>query len=110
MRPHALTILAGALSAAVALGVAELAAGLLGGGSLVIAVGDAVVDFTPGPLVKAAIEALGTRDKPFLLGTVSAAALLIGALLGPIAAGWKMDLGIMVTGSPLVISNPRAAP
>lgn len=74
------------LAAAVALGVAELAAAIAGTPSLIIAVADVVVDVTPGAVVKAAIEALGTNDKPFLLATVTVASLAIGALLGPLAA------------------------
>ena len=44
MRERYLTAIAGALSAAAALGISELAAGLLGGDSLVISVGRVVVD------------------------------------------------------------------
>lgn len=77
--------LAGLLAAAVALGTGELAASVLGGSSLLIAVGDVIVDYTPGAMVKAAIEALGTNDKPALLLVVTTASLAIGALLGSLA-------------------------
>lgn len=76
---------AGSISASVALGVAELTAGLLGAQSLILAVGSVVVDVTPGPIVKAAIEALGTNDKPFLIGAVTVISIALGAALGPLA-------------------------
>ena len=76
---------AGLLASAVALAGGELAAGLNGGTSPVVAVADVVVDYAPGRLVKAAIEALGTRDKPALLIGVTVASLAIGTLLGPVA-------------------------
>jgi len=76
---------AGMLAAALALGVAELMAGLTGANSLIVGVGNVFVDYTPGPIVNASIDALGTNDKPFLLGSVVVISLLLGALLGPIA-------------------------
>ena len=85
---------AGLLASAVALAVGELAAGLTGGLSLVVAVADVAVDYAPGGLVKAAIDALGTRDKPALLIGVTLAALAIGALLGP-AAGRDRRVGMV---------------
>ncbi|MDA1002734.1 MAG: molybdopterin-dependent oxidoreductase [Chloroflexi bacterium] len=63
-----------------------------GGVSPAVAMGDIFVDYTPGPIVKAAIEALGTRDKPALLAAVSLGALAVGALLGP-AAGRRRWVG-----------------
>ena len=77
--------LTGFLAAALALGTAELMAGITGANSLIVAVGDFFVDYTPGPIVKAAIEALGTNDKPALLLSVVVISLLLGALLGPLA-------------------------
>ncbi|MEZ4504182.1 MAG: molybdopterin-dependent oxidoreductase [Dehalococcoidia bacterium] len=84
--------IAGFLAAGVALGVAELVAGLTGGTSLIVAVGNVVVDNTPGSLVKAAIDALGSNDKPALLLTITVVALLLGAALGP-AAGRRPSIG-----------------
>lgn len=77
--------LSGVLAVAVALGVAELAAALLGATSLVVAVGDYVIDHSPRELTKAAISALGTKDKPALLLGIVVSLLGIGALLGPVA-------------------------
>ena len=64
--------LAGFLAAAVALGMAELATGITGGASLIVEVGDVIVERTPGPVIKWAIGLLGTNDKPFLLASARA--------------------------------------
>lgn len=82
-------MLAGLIAAAVALGAAELAAGLTGGASLIVEVGDVIVDRTPGPVVKWAIDLLGTNDKPFLLASVTVVSLMLGAALGPLAGRWS---------------------
>lgn len=77
---------AGVVATAAALGVAELAAGVLPGArSLVLSVGDAVIDSVPGWLERAAIAALGTADKPVLVGGVLVVSLLVGAALGILA-------------------------
>ena len=89
-RSRSADALAGFLAAAVALGMAELAAGLTGGASLIVEVGDVIVDRTPSPIVKWAINLLGTNDKPVLLATVTLGALAIGALLGPFAGRMRM--------------------
>lgn len=77
--------LAGLLAAAVALGSGELAASVLRGSSLLVAVGDVIVDYAPGPLAEATIATLGTNDKPAFLLVVTAASLAIGAVLDPFA-------------------------
>lgn len=64
--------LAGILAAAVALGVAELVAGLVGpNSSPVIAVGGAVIDATPRPVKDFAIATFGESDKiALVIGTL----------------------------------------
>ncbi|MEX1023179.1 MAG: molybdopterin-dependent oxidoreductase [Dehalococcoidia bacterium] len=84
-RSRVVDAVAGLLAAAVALAAGEAASALIGGPSPVVAVGDVVVDYAPGGLVKAAIELLGTRDKPALLIGVTLTSLAIGMLLGPVA-------------------------
>ncbi|WP_347060067.1 molybdopterin-dependent oxidoreductase [Blastococcus sp. HT6-30] len=87
--------LAGVGSVAAALGLAELVAGLITRApSLVIAVGDTLVDNVPGWLERWAIATLGTADKPVLIGGVPVVSVLLGAALGvlarrrfPLAAG-----------------------
>lgn len=88
-RSRSADMLAGLIAAAVALGAAELTAGLSGGASLIVEVGDVIVERTPGPVVKWAIDLLGTNDKPFLLASVVVISLALGAVLGPLAGRWS---------------------
>jgi len=74
---------AGLLAVGAMLGVAELVGGLLSDGrSLVIAVGDVVIDLVPGWLERAVISTLGGNDKPFLIGNIIVVSGLLGAALG----------------------------
>jgi hypothetical protein len=73
--------LAGALGAALALGVDELLAGVAGRpASLLVSVGDLVVDSAPGGAIRFGIATLGERNKPTLLVAIVACCLLIGAV------------------------------
>jgi len=79
----ALAALAGLLAAAVALGVAELIAGIVGAASSpVIAVGDAAITLTPEPVKAFAIRTFGENDKiALVVGTlviIAVYALLVG--------------------------------
>jgi len=89
-RNRLLDSVAGLTAAAVALGATEFIAALAGTSSLVVAVGNVVVDRTPGPVVKWAIDLFGTNDKPILLTTVTAISVLLGFVLGPFAARQPM--------------------
>ena len=74
---------AGLLSAALALALTELAAGLSSQiPSPVAAVGDVFIDGLPGFLVRAGIDQLGTSDKPFLITMILLIAGLLGAKIG----------------------------
>ena len=106
--------LSGVLAVAVTLGIAELVAGLLSDGrSLVIAVGDTVIDLVPGWLERAVISTLGTWDKPFLIVNIVVVSALLGALLGilsvrrfPIgAAGLAVMAAVGVAAS---LADPQA--
>ena len=77
--------LSGVLAVAVALGIAELVAGLTGAIAPVIAVGDLLIDNAPGGVTHLVIDALGTRDKPALVITVTLTALAAGAATGIMA-------------------------
>ena len=77
--------LAGLLAAAVALGGAELAAGLVGPlSSPVVAVGDAAITLTPEAVKQFAIRQFGSQDKLALvagvLAVVAASAVAVGVL------------------------------
>lgn len=74
---------AGTLSASVALGTSELVAALnRRAPSLVVAVGDWVIDAAPRALVDDAITSLGAAAKATLVVGVVVVALALGALLG----------------------------
>ena len=74
------------LSAALALGVSELAAGISNRlESFVVAVAGTIVDGAPGGVVRASIETLGTAQKTVLLVGVTIGSLGVGAVVGLIA-------------------------
>ena len=77
--------MSGAVAAAVALGVSELAAGLLGLPSLIEGMGNWVIDVVPTPLKEWAIATFGTNDKLVLLIGIVVVTLLLGALVGVLA-------------------------
>ena len=75
--------MSGVIAAGLALGVGELLAGLTSRiPSLVVSVGDAVIDNVPGSVEKWAIETLGSNDKPALVIGVIVISLIIGAVTG----------------------------
>jgi DMSO/TMAO reductase YedYZ molybdopterin-dependent catalytic subunit len=87
-------IVAGLLSAAVALGVAELVAAILGSsGSPVIAVGGVFVDATPRWLKEFAIARFGQNDKTVLLLGITVTIALLAAAIG-VLAQWRPRLGV----------------
>ena len=76
----------GLLSAAVALGIAQLVAGLVGGtSSPVIAVGSAAIDLAPPWLKSFAIETFGSHDKAALLIGIATVVALVAVVLGVIS-------------------------
>jgi DMSO/TMAO reductase YedYZ molybdopterin-dependent catalytic subunit len=78
--------LAGLLSAAVALGVAELLAGLVGpSSSPVVAVGDAVIALTPEPVKAFAIRTFGENDKIALVAGTLVLIALFAVAVGLVA-------------------------
>jgi DMSO/TMAO reductase YedYZ molybdopterin-dependent catalytic subunit len=93
---------AGAVAAAVALGATELVAGALAGApSLVQSIAAVVIDKAPIGLVRSAIGALGTRDKPSLVAGVVVLSLLIGAGLAVAARRrhWIAVAGLALFGA-----------
>ncbi len=80
-----LSALAGLIAAALALGIGELLAGLVGPNSApVVAIGGAVIDATPRPLKDFAITTFGENDK---------IALVVGTLV--LLAVFAMVLGLL---------------
>jgi len=89
-RRRLLAALAGLLAAAVALGVAELVAALVGpASSPVVAVGDAVITLTPEPVKEFAIRTFGANDK---------IALVVGTLI--LIALYALFVGLLSLRSP----------
>jgi hypothetical protein len=81
--PRVRAAFAGVLSAAAALGIAELVAAVVRPQAApVLAVGSAVIDATPTWLKDLAIRTLGTNDKPALLTGVVAVLALCAAVAG----------------------------
>ena len=82
--PHRLRgITLGLVTAAAALGSAELVAGLARGfASPITQVGDRVIDHVPVWLKTFAIRTFGTNDKKVLIGTVFAVLLVFAAIIG----------------------------
>src|SRR5450631_674198 len=78
--------LSGLLAAAVALGVAELIAGITGPlGSPVVAVGGAAIDMTPIPVKDFAIVHFGSHDKTVLLTGIYVTLALFAIVTGILA-------------------------
>ena len=79
--------LAGAIAAGVALGVSELVTGVAGEGpSLVSAIGTEFIDRFAGSLKDLAVSLFGTNDKTALVVGIVIMSVLLGALLGVVAA------------------------
>jgi DMSO/TMAO reductase YedYZ molybdopterin-dependent catalytic subunit len=111
-----LAALAGAASAALALGLSELLAGLLPGAtSLVAAVGQVVIDLQPAGAKDVVVALFGTNDKLALELFVAAVAVAAGAGLGlvavrrpTVAAGGFAAFGVI--GFLAALSDPLANP
>ena len=89
-RQRARAAISGMVAVAAALGISQLLVGLSTRvPSLVVSVGGLVVDYTPLTIVRASVEVFGTNDKPALLIGIVVTALLIGAVLGVLAASHR---------------------
>lgn len=73
---------AGAVACLLSLGLTELAVGLFGVPSVVGAVADRIVGFTPGAVDRFVITVLATLDKPVLIILIVAVAAYIGTRTG----------------------------
>ncbi|MFZ1670645.1 MAG: hypothetical protein WAT65_06825, partial [Candidatus Nanopelagicales bacterium] len=75
--------LVGALSAIVALAVAELLALVLPGKpSPIVGIANQVINLTPASIRESLISAVGTADKPILSAGIVAVILVLGAVIG----------------------------
>ncbi len=81
--------LSGLLAAAVALGVAELIAGITGPtGGPVVAVGGAAIDMTPIPVKDFAIAHFGSDDKTALIIGILVLLAVFAAVIGALSRRW----------------------
>lgn len=109
-------MLGGIAAAAVALGVAALAAIPLGSSADARnAVGSAVIDLTPGPVKEWAIQTFGTSDKLFLSAAVLAVIAIIAAITAvfetPRRPVGSVAIGLAgLAGCVAVFSRPDAGP
>ena len=110
--PRSLAVLAGVVTAIVALGVGELVAGLLvGAPSPVAAVGAAVIDLAPPGSKELFVGLFGTNDKAALTLIVAGAVVLLGAGVGVLArtrpqAGTAVILGVVAVGLLAALRQP----
>lgn len=89
---------AGLAAAAGGVGASALTALPFGGTTPVIALGNAVVDQTPGPLKDWAIETLGEYDKIVLLASVLTVMAIAAAAVGVLAVR-RPTAGLVATGA-----------
>ena len=108
--------LAGLLAAAVALGVGELVAGVLGpSSSPVVAVGNAVISLTPEPVKRAAISAFGQHDKLALISGTLVLVAVFACLVGLVGLRNRRR-GVLafalfgVVGAVAALTRPAAGP
>jgi DMSO/TMAO reductase YedYZ molybdopterin-dependent catalytic subunit len=107
-------VLAGALTAALALGVAQLVAGITGAlGSPINAIGEVAINHTPIPVKDFAITHFGSRDKDALVTGILVILLLAAAVAGALAVRrmWQ-GLAVLalfsVAGIAAAVSQPGA--
>jgi DMSO/TMAO reductase YedYZ molybdopterin-dependent catalytic subunit len=111
-----LAAVAGLLSAGVALGGAELVAGLIGPqASPVVAVGDTVITLVPEPVKAFAITTFGEDDKIALVVGTLVVIALYAAVLGVLALG-RRAVGVAgialfgVIGAAAAVTGPAGGP
>jgi DMSO/TMAO reductase YedYZ molybdopterin-dependent catalytic subunit len=107
--------LAGVLSGVLALGVAQLIAGITSStSSPIVAVGQLSIDFTPPFLKNFAISAFGSNDKAVLVGGIFVVLVLFAAEIGVLAARrlsyGMIGLGVFVlVGVIAALTRPHAS-
>ncbi len=114
-RRSGLGAIIGLLTAAVAIGVAQLVAGIVGASSSpVVAVQEVAVGLTPPGLKNFAISTFGSNDKLVLLCGVLVVLALFAALIG-VAAMRRLDFGLAgllifaVVGILAAVTRPHAS-
>jgi len=106
--------IAGALAGVAGLAVAELIAGWLHTRlSPVVAVGEAIIELTPGQVAERAIDAVGQADKPLLVTGVVLGVLIGSAVAGVLGArrsgvGLAVLIGMTVVAAVAVLTRTDA--
>jgi DMSO/TMAO reductase YedYZ molybdopterin-dependent catalytic subunit len=106
----------GVLATLVGMAVGHLVAALIDpASSPVLAVGSTVIDLTPTPVKEWAVARFGTADKPILVGSVMAGAVLLAAIGGILtrrrfAAGALVLLALVVVAGVAAVVRPGAGP
>jgi DMSO/TMAO reductase YedYZ molybdopterin-dependent catalytic subunit len=107
--------ISGVLTAAVALGVAQLVAGVTGPlGSPVDAIGEVAINHTPVPVKEFAIAHFGSRDKDALVIGILAILVITAAVAGALAVR-RLEAGLAVlalfaaAGVAAAVSQPGAS-
>ena len=88
----------GVLAAIVGIAAGHLVAALIDpASSPVLAIGSTVIDLTPTPVKEWAVAQFGTADKPILVGSVMAGAILLAAIGGVLARRrFALGAGVLV--------------
>src|SRR5687768_7821167 len=106
----------GVLATLVGMAVGHLVAALIDpAASPVLAVGSTVIDLTPTPVKEWAVAQFGTADKPILVGSVMAGAILLAAIGGVLArrryeAGALVLLALVAVAGAAAVLRPGAGP
>ncbi len=106
----------GILATLVGMAVGHLVAALIDpAASPVLAVGSTVIDLTPTPVKEWAVARFGTADKPILVGSVMAGAVLLAAIGGVLArrrfgAGALVLLALVAVAGVAAVVRPSAGP
>lgn len=86
---------AGVAAAGIALGFGELIEGMTETiPSLVVAIGEVLVDYTPGDLIAVSISNLGNNQKWVMLTGITVVALLLGGILGDLTVHGRRAIGM----------------
>jgi DMSO/TMAO reductase YedYZ molybdopterin-dependent catalytic subunit len=106
--------LSGVLAAGAALAVGELAAGIVGGSSPVVSVGELVIEHAPSWLKDFAIETFGEDDKPALILGTAGTLVLVSLVLGALSArrlwvGLTGTAALGVVGAYAALTRPAAS-
>lgn len=100
--------LAGLVAIALGLAGGELVARLVDGESLVVAIGNIVIDNSPEQVTKWAIDTFGTRDKPLLIAGITVTTLALGTATGALSMHTRLA-GVVVFAALAIVGGLAGA-